>query len=103
MRLDTADIAVIASIVAVISAISNVILGWKGNARSNNKDTAEDVRKDAIMQSNVDYIKRGIDELRLEIKDQGRRFDELTERVTRVEESTKQAHHRLNRMESGKE
>lgn len=38
---------------------------------------------------------------RLEQRAQGQKFDALSERVTRVEESTKQAHHRLNRLDGG--
>ncbi len=37
--------------------------------------------------------------MRVEIKVQGQRYDALAERVTRVEESTKQAHHRIDRID----
>jgi phage shock protein A len=47
----------------------------------------------------MDYIKRGIEDIRVEQKAQGRRYDELAERVTRVEESAKSAHHRIDRVE----
>jgi hypothetical protein len=47
------------------------------------------------LSTDVEYIKHGVDDVRFELKDQVRRFDALPERVTRVEESTKQAHKRL--------
>ncbi|MNH39874.1 hypothetical protein D3C79_1011030 [compost metagenome] len=47
----------------------------------------------------MEYIKRGVDDMRVEQKMQGQRFEALAERVTRVEESTKQAHHRITRLE----
>mgnify|MGYP001954875778 CR=1 FL=1 len=47
----------------------------------------------------VNYIRQGVDDLRVEIRSQGQRYDMLAERVTRVEESTKQAHKRIDKLE----
>ncbi|WP_426251383.1 hypothetical protein [Paenibacillus pabuli] len=47
----------------------------------------------------MDYIKRGVDDIRLEQRAQAQRVDVLSERVTRVEESAKQAHKRIDRKE----
>ncbi|MFC0392431.1 hypothetical protein [Paenibacillus mendelii] len=53
-----------------------------------------------MLRNDVDYIKRGIDDVRFEQRERGRRFDALSERVTRVEESAKQAHKRLDRLDT---
>lgn len=66
-------------------------------------DVAKDAGRDAALAADIDYIKRGIEDMRVEIRLQGERYDALAERVTRVEESAKQAHHRLNRLENGRE
>lgn len=87
------------AIISIVAALSGILLGWLGRSRTVKQDTVAEASKDAEIMSSVDYIKRGIDEVRLEQKDQGRRFDALAERVTRVEESAKQAHHRLSRLE----
>lgn len=92
----------VVAITAVISAIATVggmWLGWLAKGREQAKEHRTEGGSAARMQTDMDYIKRGVDELRLEAKDQGRRFDELSERVTRVEESSKQAHKRLDGME----
>lgn len=89
-------------IVSVAAALSGIILGWLGRSRTIRQDTASEASRDAKLQSDMDYIKRGVDEVRFEQKDQGRRFDALSERVTRVEESAKQAHLRINRLEDSK-
>lgn len=91
----------IAAIISVLATVSGVFLGWLGKAKSAKREIREEAASAAVIQSDVVYIKRGVDEMRLEQKDQGRRYDALSERVTRVEESTKQAHHRLNRMNGG--
>jgi len=89
-----------AVIVSAAAAISGIILGWLGRSRTVRQDTAAEASKDARLQADMEYIKRGIDDVRIEQKAQGQRFDALAERVTRVEESAKQAHKRIDRLES---
>lgn len=93
------DLTTATAIIAVLSAISGITLGWIGRAKSIKVELKEETHKDAVMSIDIEYIKRGVDDVRVEQKVQGQRFDALSERVTRVEESTKQAHHRINRLE----
>lgn len=88
-----------AVIVSAAAAISGIILGWLGRSRTIRQDTAEEASRDAMLRSDVEYIKRGVDDLRIEQKVQGQKFDVLAERVTRVEESAKQAHKRIDKLE----
>lgn len=88
-----------AVIISAAAAISGIILGWLGRSRTIRQDTAEEASRDAMLRSDVEYIKRGVDDLRIEQKVQGQKFDVLAERVTRVEESTKQAHKRIDKLE----
>lgn len=90
-------------VVGVAAAASGVILGWAGRSRSVRKDTQEEAGRDGRLRLDVDYIKRGIDEMRLDQRAQGERFDGLTERVIRLEESTKQAHYRIDRLDKNQE
>lgn len=86
-------------IIGVIGVISGAVLGWSGRTRSMRQDIIQEAGADALQRADVDYIKRGVDEIRLEQRVQGQRIDALAERVTRVEESAKQAHKRLDRKE----
>jgi len=90
----------ITAIISAAAAISGIVLGWLGRSRSVRQDTATEASKDARLQADIEFIKRGVDDLRIEQRAQGKRFDDLTERVTRVEESAKQAHKRLDRLEA---
>jgi hypothetical protein len=47
----------------------------------------------------LNYISRGVDDIKLDIKDQNRKISSLVERVAKVEESTKSAHHRIDDIE----
>lgn len=82
-------------LISAAAAISGIVLGWIGRARTIQKDAAED----GELRASVEYIARGVDDLRVEIRSANQRYDMLAERVTRVEESAKQAHHRINRLE----
>jgi hypothetical protein len=90
----------ITAAISAAAAISGIVLGWLGRSRSVRQDTATEASKDARLQADIEFIKRGVDDLRIEQRAQGKRFDDLTERVTRVEESAKQAHRRLDRLEA---
>lgn len=95
------NITVLTAVISVLAAISGIILGWAGRSRSARQDIKDEASSDAVLRADVEYIRRGVDDMRLEQRAQGQRFDVLAERVTRVEESAKQAHHRLNRLDGG--
>lgn len=93
------DLSTLMVVLSVVGTISGVILGWTGKTRTVRQDTTQEVRENTTIKSDVEYIKRGVDDMRLEMRSQGQRFDVLAERVTRVEESSKQAHLRIDRMD----
>lgn len=86
-------------LISVVTAVSGLILGWAGRTRSFRQDIIQEAGADALQRADVDYIKRGVDDIRLEQRVQAQRVDALSERVTRVEESAKQAHKRIDRKE----
>ncbi len=47
----------------------------------------------------MDYIARGVDDIKLDLKDQARKIESQNERLIRVEESAKSAHKRLDKVE----
>lgn len=83
------------AVIAAAAAISGIMLGWLGRSRTVRKDGAQD----GELRASVNYIRQGVDDLRVEIRAAGQRYDVLAERVTRVEESAKQAHKRIDRLE----
>ncbi|NLZ54922.1 MAG: hypothetical protein GX892_17610 [Thermoanaerobacteraceae bacterium] len=83
------------AVISAVAALSGIILGWLGRARTIRQDGTEDGK----LRATVDYIRQGVDDLKIELKARGQQFDMLAERVTRVEESAKQAHKRIDRLE----
>lgn len=88
--------------ISIAAAISGIVLGWLGRSRTVRHDTVDEAGRDARLQADMEYIKRGVDDVRIEQRAQGQRFDALAERVTRVEESSKQAHRRIDRLDGVK-
>lgn len=93
------ELSVLFSIISAAAALSGIILGWAGRSRTIRQDIAQQASLDALQKADVEYIKRGVDDIRLEQKAQGKKIDDLAERVTRVEESAKQAHKRIDRLD----
>ncbi|GAA0137760.1 hypothetical protein MKX50_17775 [Paenibacillus sp. FSL W8-0186] len=86
-------------LISIATAVSGILLGWLGRTRTIRQDAAKDAEAGATLQTDVEYIKRGVDDIRVDMRIQSQRLDGISERVTRVEESTKQAHKRLDRLE----
>lgn len=86
-------------ILAIITAISGMALGWMGRTRTIRQDAAQDAGTVTALQTDLEYIRRGVDDIRLDQRVQSQRIDALSERVTRIEESAKQAHKRLDRLD----
>ena len=91
--------AILTAIISVCAAMSGMILGWSTRARDVKRETKSEAASSAFLKADVEYIKRGVDDIRIEQRALGQQFDALSERVTRCEESTKQAHKRLDGME----
>ena len=56
----------------------------------------QDIRQDGGMRIDLEYIKRGVDDIRVDQQRMREDMGRMAERVTRVEESCKSMHHRLD-------
>ncbi|MNV46422.1 hypothetical protein D3C71_1382540 [compost metagenome] len=87
------------TMLTILAAISGIALGWLGRKKAVKDEIAQAATADAALQTDVSYIKTGVVDIRVDIREIGKRMDGLSERITRVEESAKQAHKRLDRLE----
>lgn len=84
----------ISALGVIISFVFSLAI-YKRNIVSDGKHTGE-------LHADTQYIKKRIDDVLLEQKDTNRKMDTLSERVTRVEESVKQAHRRIDELKRSK-
>ena len=70
-----------------------------GYALNKSKSIKADGQQSAEVKTELGYIRKGVDDIRIDLKASEKQMVALGERVTRVEESTKQAHKRLDTIE----
>ena len=86
-------------ILAFVSVVAAVYFAFKSNSRANNDEVSKKAQVDAILSQKLDSISDDTKEIRKEITDVKVKVNDLSERVGMVEQSTKSAHHRLDRYE----
>ena len=89
-------------ILTFVSVVAAVYFAFKSNSRANNDEVSKKAQVDAILSQKLDSISDDTKEIRKEITDVKVRVNDLSERVVTVEQSTKSAHHRLDRYEEEK-
>lgn len=87
-------------IVGILSTILSAVLGWVAHAKTSKKNYKEDVEKSTTstvqMHTDIDYIKRGIDDIKFEQRGMRTEISQLRCDLGKVEEVAKSAHKRLD-------
>jgi len=82
-----------------VSVIAAVYFAYKSNSRATTDEVSKKAQVDAVLSQKLDSISDDTKEIRKEITDVKVKVNDLSERVVIVEQSTKSAHHRLDRYE----
>lgn len=77
-------------------AVVSMTIALLSLSRSKRKDTEKDGKNEGVMASDIGYIKAGVDDLKNENRETRKELQGMTERITRCEESAKQAHRRID-------
>ena len=86
-------------VISVISTVCAIVFGYAAFARNKKTDTADEAKADATVFTEIGYIKSGIDDIKAEQREQRKTNTDFIARLTAVEESAKQAHKRLDRLD----
>ena len=87
------------ALIGILCTILGAFIGVLTYNRNRDKDVKNDASDSAVIRTKLDNINAGVESIRIDIKAQEMRVTGLSERVIRVEESSKQAHKRLDKME----
>jgi len=93
------DMSGILTAISDISAICVIFFGFAAFSRNKKKDDSDDGKAAGTILTELGYIKGGIDDVKAEQREQRKTNTEFVTRLTAVEESAKQAHKRIDRME----
>ncbi|UOQ50146.1 hypothetical protein MUN88_08860 [Gracilibacillus caseinilyticus] len=86
----------------IIACLSLIIafMGYQLNKQRQRLQADQHIKseseKEAEVRTSLLYISRGVDDIKVDLKANEKVVAEISERVTRLEESTKQAHDRIN-------
>ena len=84
---------------ALICSILGAVIGIATFSRNRDKDIKKDTKEEAETKAKLDYISKGVDDIRIDFKTQQRDMQELKERVIKNEASIKSAHKRIDNLE----
>lgn len=85
--------------ISVLCTIGGFVVALITLQRKSNKDIRADTKEEAETKAKLDYISKGVDDIRIDIKAQQRDIQELRERVIKNEASLKSAHKRIDNVE----
>lgn len=89
--------------VGVLISVLSVLIALGGYSLNKNRAIKTDGQESAELKAELGYIRRGVDDIKIELKANERQIVALGERVARVEESSKSAHHRIEKLEKENE
>ena len=80
-------------------SLGAVLISFIGLILSSRKDTREDAAGTARMETMLNNIQNGVDDIRVEMRSHRERLNALEVKLAAVEASDKSAHHRLDTLE----
>lgn len=89
--------------IGMLVSVLGLVIAYQTYQLNKNKDVKSDTKQETKLQTQLDYISKGVDDIRIDLKANEKQMVALGERVTRVEESSKQAHKRIDKLEKGDE
>ena len=90
------DLVVFLGVVSTVLAIAGTTYKFK---KDGNDSVREATAEQIALSTKLDYIIKIIDDIKLDFRSQDNKIKEVSERLTKVEESVKSAHHRLDTFE----
>ena len=93
------NIAVLGALIGVISALFGMFITYLTFMRNRDKDVRSDTTEQTRVSVKLDHIGKGVEDIKLELKDSDRQIGKLSEKVARIDEGVKSAHKRINKLE----
>lgn len=95
-------ITVLALLVSVVSVVAGLYYNNKSKGHTDNTDIERKATEMATINVKLDNIGKNVSDIKDDVNSAKRDVQSLTERVVAVEQSAKQAHHRLDGLEENK-
>ena len=90
---------IVCAVFGVLGTVAAIVFGIAAIKRNSAADTAEKGREDGMILTELGYIKSGVDRMERKQDKQDEQYVSVVQRVSAVESSAKQAHHRIDGIE----
>ena len=90
---------IIFGVISAVCCIFTMIFGLVALFRNKKSDDAKEGKEDGIVLTELGYIKAGVDDLKKDNREMRNEMQTLHDKVTRLDESCKQAHKRVDKLE----
>lgn len=87
-------------IISVLSLGFSVYMGLKNNKRTDTKDVEERVKENTRINMKLDAISNNTTDIKNEVSEMRKEINSHDNRIIKVEESVKSAHHRIDGIEN---
>ena len=92
--------SIIAMVVSICGGLAGIVFGVLSRTRDTKKDNTEDGKQSGIVLTELGYIKAGVDDVKRKQDKQDEQTLGILRELTAVQESAKQAHHRIDGLET---
>ena len=92
-------VSIIALIFSIMFGIGGLVFGIISAVRNKKTDDTKDAREDGVILTELGYIKSGVDDIKHKQEEQDKQNIDFVRHLTAVEESAKQAHRRIDKLE----
>ena len=89
----------IALVFSILFGIGGVVFGIITAVRNKKTDDTKEAKEDGIILTELGYIKSGVDDIKHKQEEQEKQNIDFVRHLTAVEESAKQAHKRIDKLE----
>ncbi|MFE4238781.1 hypothetical protein [Peribacillus butanolivorans] len=86
--------------IGLLCTVAGLIIVFFTFSRNRDKDVKSHATESAIIKTKLDKIGQSVDSIKIDFKVSDQRWTALSERVIRNEESAKQAHKRIDKIEN---
>ena len=85
--------------IGFITGVVTFFIGYLTFMKNRDKDTRSDAQRDAVFETKLDMIAVNVETIKVDMKTSDKRISELSEHLIRTDESVKQAHKRIDKIE----
>ena len=89
----------LANLLGVLGTVAAILFGWAAFRRSNRQEQWAKGKDDGAILTEIGYIKAGVDDIKLEQRDQRAHNESFAARLTAVEGMVHESGRRLDRLE----